>query len=332
MKGDRIMKLKYLGMYMLTMACLSSCYDDCLYSVQVPTQQVEVSFRFSGEITSDYSPLTRAMTTDDLLGIQVYKGRANYAYGLFDNIADMKLKLDAEGLYKFIVTVVKDGKNKIRYGHRYGYPFGSSSDDYHYRLTNSFNYGGDYRYYNQYTNLGIGKTKMTSDSDNYLSYQDYPETDRFYGEVDNYTIKYGSDPTVINMDLKRAAFGLKYEVTGLSDGTASITIKNDSRTFFENTSISDAYSSEAKVFTFSNVRDAWLYADDGYVENVTVSMTWTRSIGITQDLGSKTVQIKRNALNNIRVSLSEDYGGSALKIDVEDAAMGNENVTIPVKQ
>lgn len=327
MKGDRIMKLKYLGMYMLTMACLSSCYDDCLYSVQVPTQQVEVSFRFSGEITSDYSPLTRAMTTDDLLGIQVYKGGANYAYGLFDNIADMKLKLNAEGQYKFIVTVVKEGKNKIyhyeieNYVPLYFYPV--NGYEYSYYLDNTFHYGGDNNYYG--SQLGQGYSRLTGGK-----YYYYPETDRFYGELDNYTIKYGSDPTVINMDLKRAAFGLKYEVTGLSDGTASITIKNDSRTFFENTSISEAYSSEAKVFTFSNVRDAWLYADDGYVENVTVSMTWTRSIGITQDLGSKTVQIKRNALNNIRVSLSEDYGGSALKIDVEDAAMGNETVTIPV--
>ena len=152
----------------------------------------------------------------------------------------------------------------------------------------------------------------------------YPETDRFYGEVDNYTPTENGSLTI---DLKRTAFGLKYEVSGVTDGTISVKIANSSRTFFKNTAITSEYESEEKIFTFYDVYSAWLYADN-YTESITVSASWARGVGITQDLGSKTVQIKRNAMNVIRLKLgSVDYDGN-IGIEVEEETDMDEETVI----
>lgn len=324
------MKKKYILLSLLLIIGFSSCYNEGFDESLSSNLERDFSFRFSGEFTTEYTPLTRSFNSNDLIGIQVYKDGEGYAYGLFDNVDAIKLKLKADSKYKFVVTIVKDGKNLIaKYSDGYKLPFwykyGNSAYYYYYKSSNSFSYGGDTYYYNG-INLGLGKSSYV-DGNIY----NYPQTDRYYGELDNYTPKFGDDPAVIDVNLKRTAFGLMYEVRDISDGSVSITIKNSSRTFFEKSEISENYTSEEKVFTFSDVRGAWLYSDN-YIENVDVSMKWTRGIGIVQDLGTKTVQIKRNAINNIRVTLSEDYGGSALSINVENAELGNESINIPVKQ
>ena len=130
--------------------------------------------------------------------------------------------------------------------------------------------------------------------------------------------------------MKRTAFGLQYQVSGVSDGTVSIKIKNDSETFVDNTSITSDYTSQELIYTFSDVYSAWKYSDN-YTENVTVSASWLRGIGITQDLGSKVIQIKRNRMNIVRIKLATDESGNSVGIEVEsEAPMTNENITIPL--
>ena len=97
--------------------------------------------------------------------------------------------------------------------------------------------------------------------------------------MDNYTPTENGSLTI---DLKRTAFGLKYEVSGVTDGTVSVKIENTSRIFFENTEITSEYESEEKIFTFSDVYSAWKYANN-YTESITVSATWARGVGITEN-------------------------------------------------
>lgn len=137
--------------------------------------------------------------------------------------------------------------------------------------------------------------------------------DRFYGESGSFTASPGSGTIVLNM--KHLVYGLQCNVTGISDGTASVTIKNGDNTLLEKTDISGEYHSEKMMFAFSDMHSAWQYSDD-YSENVTVSLTWHRGVGITQDLGSVVIQVKRNCMNVINVSLSTTTKASA-KIGVE---------------
>ena len=126
--------------------------------------------------------------------------------------------------------------------------------------------------------------------------------DRYYGESGSFIAASESGKT-INLDMKHLVYGIQCNVTGISDGTATITIKNGDTTLLSQSNISGEYHSGDLVFAFSDMHGAWQYADN-YTENVTVSMTWMRGVGILQDLGSQVVQVKRNCNNIISVSLS----------------------------
>ena len=292
---------------LLLVATLCSCSKEDT-PIQEEDKFYTVSLKFNGDITTADSPLTRGTSTDDLYGLMVWQNGSFFGGGLYDNVEDMKVRLQSSKKYMFVVTAVKNGKN-VLYDNGYNAPFG-------YRLSNTLN--GDSGYYSSFES---GRSKMKDQN-----YYDYPETDRFYGEVDNYIpIENG----VVNIDLKRTAFGLQYKVSGVSDGTVTITIGNEDETFFTK-SITADYTSEEKVITFKDVYSAWQYAHN-YTEKVTVSASWARGIGITQNLGSKEVVVKRNRMNIIHIKLATDESGNNLGIDVESDDMNNESVTFPLE-
>lgn len=127
----------------------------------------------------------------------------------------------------------------------------------------------------------------------------YPNCVRYYGVSDNFTAS-GTNKQ-ININLKAVGFGLQYKVSGVTDGTVSLSIKNDDKTFFEKNNITSSYTSEVNYWSFENIEEAYSYND--YTENLTVSMKWMRGVGIEQDLGSQMVQVKRGAVNVIEIAL-----------------------------
>ena len=278
-----------------------------------------VSLNFIGDITTADSPLTRGTATSDLYGLLVWKDGDFLGGGLYDNIEDMKFRLQASKKYKFVVTAVKNGKYVLQSNFVYdrvsgfGYPFLCE-------LNNLFEV---VHLDNRYSTFKSGDAHIRSGE-----LKSYPETDRFYGEVIDYI---PTENGVVNMDLKRTAFGLKYEVSGVSDGTVTVTVENSIRQFFNKSDITADYTSEEKIITFKDVYSAWYYADN-YTENVEVSVSWKRGIGITQDLGSKEVVVKRNKMNIIHIKLATDESGKNLGINVEsDANMKVEEITIPLE-
>lgn len=126
--------------------------------------------------------------------------------------------------------------------------------------------------------------------------------DRYYGESGTFIAspEYGSN---IMLDMKHLVYILQCNVTGVSDGTASISIWGGGRTLFSKDSISGEYHSGDLMFAISDMQGAWQYSDN-YIENVTINMKWMRGVGVLQDLGSQVVQVKRNSKNVINVSLS----------------------------
>lgn len=302
----------FQALSLLIVVTLFSCSkEDAPY--QEDDKFYMVSLNFKGDITTADSPLTRGTATDDLYGLLVWENNAIMGGGLYDNIEDMKFRLQASKKYKFVVAAVKNGKKVI-----YKSSDGSYGQPFKCYLTNLFGTPAPAESY-----LKSGSSHVGS-----LLLSDYPETDRFYGEVIDYV---PTENGVVNMDLKRTAFGLKYEVSGVSDGTVTVTVKNSNAVFFEKSDITADYTSEEKIFTFNKVYSAWQYADN-YTENVEVSVSWKRGIGITQDLGSKKVVVKRNKMNIIHIKLATDESNQNLGIDVEsDANMKVEEITIPLE-
>jgi hypothetical protein len=84
-----------------------------------PQEKYTVSLKMGGEITSEEMPLsTKAETASrDVYGVQVYVNQNGtyppYAYGLFDNVDSMEIGLRNDSTYKFVCTLVKNGKDSL---------------------------------------------------------------------------------------------------------------------------------------------------------------------------------------------------------------------------
>lgn len=220
-----------------------------------------------------------------------------------------------------------------------GYAMGKSSDDYYFYRTNCLWYNS-----NRYVEYYGGSTTTATSRDNYpnsnfqfsqirsgkLLNSSYPTcTDWFYGEVNNYTPN--GETATMDIVLRRTGFGLKYELSGVTDGEVTVKVYNGTRTFIENTTNTSSYESEEQFIAFYDTYSAWQYADN-YTENMTVAVTWKRSIGVTQDLGTKTIQVKRNCLNNIKITLGSDDKNAGLSLTTEEeSSMGSTSSTIPVE-
>lgn len=177
------------------------------------------------------------------------------------------------------------------------------------------------------SNSYFGFTKIENACFNGVNYPTC--TDWFYGEVNNYTPT--GDYETLDMSFKRVGFKLKYELSGVTDGEVTVKVYNSTRTFIENTTNTSTYSSDTQFIAFYDTKSAWQYADD-YSENMTVGVVWTRGIGVTQDLGTKVIQVKRNCLNNIKIALGSDDRGAGVNMSLEpDSSMDIYNTDIPVE-
>ncbi len=363
MKKYYVHHILVIAFVLLLSACNTTEIDTA-----VSDDLIEVPIHFSGEVSVSESPLTRAESSDDLYGIQVYQNGEPYAYGLFDVISNMSIYLHSGQNYSIIVQLIRNGKKALSlltvntgescykgtdgpYHANDGYSFYKDysilSDICHFNSTvysfafNSRGFGFPFclnsRY--QYTGYYKFETRYAGSSYNYPRYvfndryklpdKVYPvlnvtnhfvyddvqtlcvssseiqadsplNVDRYYGEC--YCAQVSSNINSLSIDMKHLVYGIQCNVTGVSDGTASITITNGNNTLFDKRDISGDFHSDTMIFAFSDMHAAYEYADN-YTENITVSMKWMRGIGIEQDLGSQVLQVKRNANNVINIAL-----------------------------
>ena len=309
----------------LTMA---SCNEDTDFYILLPdNDEVMVTFEMGGEITASESALTRGEgSTDDLYGVQIDKDGSHYAYGLFDDVSKIQIAMSKNSKYNIIVSMVKDGKNKLHLASSgFDWPFVyyyNSTAKGRIKMNNSFSC--------TYYHLGAMASGGSRLSNN-ICYN-YPAVDRFYGELNDFT---PTEDCTVTLPLKRTAFGLKYKVSGITDGTVSVKINkawkegssNKNEVFFEKNDITDTYTSEEKIITYKDVKDAWQYADN-YTDEITVSIQWARGVGVTEDLGTKTIRVKRNRMNVVNINLSANDGNAALGVVLDDINFSTEAASI----
>ena len=345
---------RVLYLLLATVCLLAGC--NLIDPVVEDDSECQVSFDFVGEITTSESPITKA-STDDIYIVQVYRGNDAFAAGVFDDPEKIRFNLKKGSVYRFIVVMLKNGKvilssvkpdsyacyrtdvNAVRLyfsnNSVLSSPvFTASNTGYYFPINNT--------YYNSVTLLEYyirNETSLTSANLNNFKFQNidkgsirthYPGVDDwFYGEINDYSPT--GEYETLNMDLKRVGFKLKYELSGVTDGEVTVKVYNDTKTFIDNTTSTATYSSDPQFYAFYEARNAWLYADD-YMENMTLAVSWLRGIGVTEDYGTKTIQIKRNCLNNIKISLGSNDQSAGMNMTVEaESTIGAEAVTIPVQ-
>ena len=299
--------MKKLFLFAIALIALAGCEKDAeLEDTGVYGKEYVVNLGFSGEIEVSHSPLTKA-GTNDLYGVQVYSREsgeseyAPYAYGLFDNTADMTVKLIGGYQYKFVASMVEDGKDKIYHNNEgYSYPFAISATKYT-QLENIFIYTSDSEMLQLYYGTGSLLNKGAFRR---------PNISRYYGELSDFT---PADNKSATINMKRVCFGAKFIANGFTEGKITIQIPEAPAMaiIYPETEVED-------IFTFYNGRNfdsSW--TNDGYQENLEVSITWTRGDGTVAPISNQVIEFVRNELTTVTINLGDDTTETNVKTELE---------------
>lgn len=285
-----------------------------------------VSLGWDGEILDTWYEPLRSNSTDDLYGIQVYQapdveleeGKSTtwtrYAYGLFDNADDITIQLLKGYKYKFVATMIVDGQNKVRhvtYGDGVGYsiPFFLSGAGTNARISNKFDYQGTI-YFS--SDLMSGYTYLQGGGNVY-----HPNTERFYGELEDYVPGSNGDKAKIKM--KRTSFGAKFIAKGKLAKSGTLQVQMTEAPKME-LALSNSDNQISDIFTFSNVKAAW--ADNQYKETIAVTFNWIRTDGTTLPLGTHDVTYKRNATTVVQVNIENEANAGSVGFEYDKADLG----------
>ena len=268
-----------------------------------------VSLGFSGEVEFGYEPL-RSAENNDLYGINVYTAPANaegniswtnYAYGLFDDPTNIKIDLLIGYQYKFVASMVKDGKEKVLHGNAYHEPF-EVNCAVKASVSTSFNYGLDY-FDGLSSGLDRGCTDLIGKGQFYR-----PNTERYYGELEGYIPSYNGKATI---ELGRTSYGVKFIAQGQSANVGTLEIQISKSPLLNlNLAESNEYFD---IYTFDSVRNAWLKSD--YSEEATVNFNYIREDETVVPLGSHNVTFVRNTTTVVTVNIG--YGGAENGLGIE---------------
>lgn len=315
--------LRFLSL-LLTMMALWSCSSNeevITPEVEEPAKEYMVSIGFKGEITFSEAPLSRA-SGNDLYGIQVYSCGATdeennykeYAYGLFDDLETMNIKLIEGYKYKFISTMVVNGKEKVLFLNDEGYapPFKPST------TVNQINNGFIYSNTNSLVSnvlggISTGYSHIVS-SDGFEAYH-RPNLDRYYGEYTDYVPTENGN---VSINMKRTVYGLKVTANNLTEGTLSIAMAEAPVL-----TIAHPETEVEDIFTFFSVSEA--YSTEDYSETITTTFTWNRADGVAIPLGTHDVTFKRNKQTIVTVEINDASVENALSMSLESATMGEGN-------
>ena len=293
----------------------------CTKSSMSPDSEKEakeyiVTLACGGEIKDvTVSDLTKAEENNDLYGVQVYSRPAQsddaykpYAYGLFDSMEGREIKLLEGYEYKFVATMVKDGKTILTpAGHNASNVFYCPFELYPAPKAAYISEVFVYDSANYLYDLGNGRATINPS----ISPLNHPNTDHYYGEVESII---PSESNKVTISMKRTAFGLKVKAEDLSEGSLNIAMKEA-----PSLAIASPDTEIQDIFTFDKVRDAW--ATDNYKESIDISFTWTKADGVVVPIATKTFDFYRNKLTTITVKVSDRSEDSGVGVEIESDPM-----------
>ena len=322
------MSMMWLMCGLLVTACSSDDESTNEQPVDIP-ETVEISLGMSGDViaTSD-SPITRASETKQkIYGINVYYREGNdgyynhYAYGLFDNVADMKISLISKYNYKFECTIVQDDADELYYW--------TSGDVRYYSYPFIYDYGYDIALENKFIVSTTNSTYLNRiqsgftyvKSGNSYNRKNYPATDRLYGELSGYVPQTNGTATI---PMKRTAFGAKFVINPPADGTLNVRCGE-----FFNVDVAaggEANTIAESLYAFSDVYSCWQQTED-YTQNFTVNLTWKRSNGATQTF-NQNVTMRRNVMTTVNVNVNGSTNDSTIGFTEDSSPTAGSTVNI----
>ena len=295
MKKSLLMSFQTLFVSALFMVGCSSSIEEVIEpETPMAEKNIQVSFDFSGEVLNiTESPLSRASEgAKDWYAFQVYSIPENadatmkyepYAYGFFDNTADMKISLMKGYKYKFDVCMVVDVNS-------------------FYLSSNEF-----VRY------MYAGYLYLKNPKNTY----DRPNVDRFFGSVEYEPTENG----VVDIDMKRVSFGVKFEPTNFTEGSLEFSVEGApvlKLAADEGTEVQDIISFKNLEQAYNSS-----VTDIEYSENIPVNITWVKGDGARVPIASQPVEFKRNKLTTIEFKVEGSSSNSSFELGTEGEELGD---------
>lgn len=309
----------------------SSCSKDEIGNPNEENDYYIVQLGWSGDILDIFEePLTRA-SGNDLYGIQVYscpdvEGSTTYipyAYGLFDDIDGITIKLLAGYKYKFESTMIVDGKNKL-----YSSPSNSNSFNSPFdvgnlptAITNCFNFSST-------TNMYPSRSFIQLKGGGIFH---IPNVERYYGVTAGYK---PSENSKVDIDMKRVSFGAKFVAQGKfkqEGGEIKIQIPDAPVAYITYSAENNEHKYE-DIYSFKDVVGAYNAAkDNDYVVEMEVNLSWTKANGVTVPFGDYKVKFRRNkkTVINIKVDDKSSENGMGLILETTEITYGDEYTIDP---
>lgn len=314
------MRNKFVLLLATSCLFLVGCQKTTPKVVEAETMTVSLNIKGDFDVAIDQDPLSKASTSsNDVYGINVYYDKEGddlindiYAYGLFDNVADMTITLLANHNYKVCCTLVKDAKSTLYFGSAFGnsylgycYPFQTTTSN-STVVNNKFILGTDAYLSGIYSgDAHIASTTSPSTSNATKN----ASVNRFYGQTDKYVPVHNG---VIDVYLKRAVFGAKFVVTGLEEGTLNVTCGD----FCNKTYYRDNEGNEA-IYTLTDLRTDKL--------TTKANITYTSVRGTQWDLTqSLDITFKRNVMTTVNIKLNPDLSGGLFDLTEEEMDEDND--------
>lgn len=279
MKAFKMIGMALLAIMLFSTSCSS---DDVVTPDSQEPKEYTVSLGLSGEILEiTQLPLSRnSVDKNDLYGIQIYsKAKTSgaeyvpFAHGLFDDISNVSVTLTDNNYYKFEVTMVVDGKDKLAtslstgsqslgYCEPFGTYYGSSAIVA--VCNNTLTLSSEWSTAFTGLNKGLSFLNETNDEGSVDTYHT-PNTDRYYGEMTGYT---PSQNGTISIEMKRSVFGMKVKADGLNDGYLEVSVGGSPTMVLTSSS-----QEPTEIYTFQELSALYANPTD-YTESLQLIIKW----------------------------------------------------------
>lgn len=234
-------------------------------------------------------------------GIYTYMEETPYAYGSFESLDDVKIKLFDGHQYKFKIAIAV-GQGRDSSGGLYNSDFTYSST----------------------TDINPDRTAI------------YASHEGFYGELEQYTPVEGGN---VSIETKRVSYGVEFIAEGLEEGTLDITVAENtfSEYYVTLTSENPQYTG---IHSFDDVRQAWLgkevetgvdedgepiYGYENYTNEASITINWTKAEDDVTPLGTHKVTFERNVKTTIRIKMEEVSISNGVTITREDTPLTDDD-------
>ena len=311
----------------LTLLFSSSCTEEVSMDENTVDNEeyVTVNIKLGGEILNvTQEPMTKGLTSNDLTAIQInevvvndYEEEVPYAWGLFDDVSNISVKLKKGSKYDIEATTVIDGKVIL----------GFSSDGYYdpFYLSNGSTFVTnimDVSSTSRFPRLASSYVQIKEDQN--IMYN-FSKADKYY-YTNVFVVEENSD---ISFDMKRVSSGLKIIANNLIEGSLLVESSD-----FSNIEINPGEEYD-EIYTIpwdiKGIKDNWS-RDDCKVSTM-MTFTYQDASGEKNQIASQKIEFTRNKKTVITVNIPDDESidtqKNAIKVSLDDTPMvDGDKITI----